>query len=105
MIKPYRHSTGNDGCICDITEDNALEIINLTPYTFSPEELAMLKLGLNFCPGSDMDHFDIVKALNLFARKLNFKYQLEGSGPSSDELSESKRVLSDGSSLAWSAEP
>lgn len=36
-------------------------------------ELSVLRLGLNFCPSTNLDHFDIIKGLHLFGRRLNFK--------------------------------
>lgn len=57
-----------------------MKIINLKPFTFSQEEINLLKLklGLNFCLKTNLDRFDLIKDLNLFTRELNFKYLCEG---------------------------
>lgn len=56
-----------------LTQSSTFDVVNLIPQTFAEIKLEILGLGLNFCPTRDADHFEIVKDINMFARKLNFK--------------------------------
>lgn len=51
----------------------ALNIINLSDYQLSVDEMALLSKGLTFCPSSNMDTFETIKDLHLFAHKLILK--------------------------------
>ena len=46
----------------------------MTPYPLSKDELTVLKLGLSFCPNSNLDKYEVIKDLYLFARKLTYKF-------------------------------
>lgn len=50
-----------------------MNIINLSSYNLSVEERLLLSKGLSFCPNSNLDTFESIKDLNLFARKLLLK--------------------------------
>lgn len=53
--------------------DDGLNIINLSDYKLSDDEIAILSKGLTFCPSSNIDTFEVIKDLHLFARKLILK--------------------------------
>lgn len=50
--------------------EDPLSVINLSDYTLSANETQLLWKGLTFCPDSGVDTFEIIKDLQLFARKL-----------------------------------
>lgn len=50
-----------------------MNIINLSSYRLSDEERILLSKGLSFCPNSNLDTLEVIKDLNLFARKLLLK--------------------------------
>lgn len=54
-----------------------LDLINLTPYTFSPEKIEVLKLGLSFCP-MNLDKYETIKDIYLLSRNLTYKYLFDG---------------------------
>ncbi|XP_056416174.1 immunoglobulin superfamily member 3 [Hyla sarda] len=58
---------GDDTGIGDMDE---LQIINLSSYSLSTNEISLLKRGLSFTPTPRFDTFTWVKDINLFARKL-----------------------------------
>lgn len=49
------------------------DVVNLSSHPLIQHELEVLKRGLSFCPDKDMDVFDVIKDVNLFARKLLLK--------------------------------
>lgn len=50
-----------------------MDVINLSDYILSTEERTLLLKGLSFCLDSNLDAFEAIKDLNLFARKLLFQ--------------------------------
>lgn len=66
--EPYSPQTRGDN------NDEDLSVINLTPYPLSEDELTVLKLGLSFCPNANLDKYEVIKDLYLFARKLTYKH-------------------------------
>lgn len=61
-------------CVQKQIGNDQLKIINLSSKVLSPFEIEVLGLGLSFCPTSRADPFEAVKDLNLFARRLTYKY-------------------------------
>lgn len=57
----------------EFTGDDGLNIINLSDYVLSGDEAAILSKDLTLCPSSNMDTFEVIKDLHLFARKLILK--------------------------------
>ncbi|XP_073474119.1 uncharacterized protein [Aquarana catesbeiana] len=55
------------------TSESQFEVINLSSYPHSVEQISVLNLGLTFCPMHKVDQFELIKDLNLFSRKLMFK--------------------------------
>lgn len=53
------------------------EIVNVSSYNLSWEEILALQKGLSFCPDQDIDIFECIKDVNLFARKLFLKVLLD----------------------------
>lgn len=56
---------------------NSLEIVNLSSYELSVNEIMVLKKGLSYCPDQSLDVFSCVKEVNLFSRKLLLKTLLD----------------------------
>lgn len=54
-----------------------LNILNLTPYQFSLQELEVLRFGLSFCPSMNMDKYEVIKDIYLFVRNLTYKYMFK----------------------------
>lgn len=50
-----------------------LSVINLTPNHFTAEENEVLRLGLSFCPAANIDRYETIKDVYLFACNLTFK--------------------------------
>lgn len=50
-----------------------MEIVNLSFVSLTDEQTHVLKLGLTFCPSTDLDRFQLIKDIHLFARRLLFK--------------------------------
>lgn len=59
------------------SDDSKLEDINLSSQPLSPTEIELLSLGLNFCPNSTSNKFELIKDLYLFARKLTYKFMFD----------------------------
>lgn len=57
--------------------NDQLQIINLSSKILSPSEAEVLTLGLSFFPASWADKFEVVKDVNLFARRLTYKYMYD----------------------------
>lgn len=51
-----------------------LNIINLTPFTLTPEEERVLQLGLGYFPSEPINIFETIKDLYLFAHNLTFRF-------------------------------
>lgn len=47
--------------------------MNLYSYSLTVDESRILQLGLTFCPDANVDQFDIIKDIHLFARRFMFK--------------------------------
>ncbi|XP_069599809.1 uncharacterized protein [Ranitomeya imitator] len=57
-----------------VTNDTGnLQIINLSSYILTDEEIRVLALGLSFSPMNRLDKFTLIKDVYLFCRKLVFK--------------------------------
>lgn len=65
MHSPVGHTTkpGHPG----------LEIINLSSVSLTDDQIYVLKLRLTFWPSTNIDRFQLVKDIHLFARRLLFK--------------------------------
>lgn len=59
-------------CTSDSTVSD-LNVINLSSYKLSLVETQVLARGLSFCPNQNLDKFEVIKDLQLFARKLILK--------------------------------
>lgn len=55
------------------------DVVNLSSHRLTKHEVEVLRRGLSFCPDEGIDVFDIVKDVNLFARKLILKVLLDKS--------------------------
>lgn len=66
---------GNHGSIYSerLSDLNDQNVINLSSYNLSEDEIKVLSLGLNFCTEQHIDTFEVVKDLNLFSRNLLLK--------------------------------
>lgn len=53
--------------------DDNMDIINLSNHVLSNKERRLLSKGLSFCPDSNLDSFEAIKDVNLFARKVLLK--------------------------------
>lgn len=60
---------------------NDMEVVNLSSHQLSDKEILVLQKGLLFCPDQNLDIFECVKDVNLFARKLLMKVMLDKSSP------------------------
>lgn len=63
-------------CIHDNTQDgkqDRLQVITLSSYSLTEDQIQILSLGLTFCPDQEVDAIEVIKGVNLFARKLMFK--------------------------------
>lgn len=76
--------------------------MNLSSVDLTADQVQVLKLGLTFCPSTDLDRFQLIKDIHLFARRLLFKViydktpSLESSTSTSGEPSEAElRALAD----------
>lgn len=58
---------------------NEREVVNLSSYNLSLDEVEVLRKGLSFCPDQELNIFDAVKDIHLFARKLVLKVLMEKS--------------------------
>ncbi|XP_075444466.1 uncharacterized protein LOC142488017 [Ascaphus truei] len=68
--------------------DNEMTIINLSSITLTEDQEKVLRRGLSFAPTTCMDHFEWIKDVNLFCRKLLlYKFFSKNRG-SSDENAE-----------------
>lgn len=47
-----------------------MNIINLSSHLLADHETKLLSKGLEFCPTSSIDKFDLIKDLQMFACKL-----------------------------------
>lgn len=54
-------------------EERGLTIINLSSRELTEGERQVLMLGLSFCPNHNMDRFETIKDIHLFARNLLFR--------------------------------
>lgn len=70
-----------------------LNIVNLSSYTLSSEEAQVLHKGLGFCPNENVDKFEFVKDLQLFARKLILKNRYQKPGEQADLTPRENRAL------------
>lgn len=50
----------------EITNDQTkFEVINLSTYPLTTEQIQVLSLGLPFCPTQKIDQFELIKNLNI----------------------------------------
>lgn len=71
---------------------NTLQIVNLSDYVSSRDEVAVLQKGLTFSPMAQLDKFVMVKDLYFFCRNLTLK-MLYTRSPSLDVIEESERQI------------
>lgn len=57
--------------------ENTLNIVNLSSHVQSDAEMGVLTKGLSSCPDADIDIFDTIKNIQLFAGKLTLKTGLK----------------------------
>lgn len=60
-------------------QSNTKEIVNLSSYQLSAEEEMVLLNGLSFYPDQELNVFDCITDINLFARKVLLKVFLDKS--------------------------
>lgn len=51
--------------------------MNLTPYHFPDNELEVPKLGLSFCPSANLDKYELIKDIYMFACNLTYRYMFD----------------------------
>ncbi|XP_069615983.1 uncharacterized protein [Ranitomeya imitator] len=69
-ISPYAHKELNKE---RETTAAVLKVINLSDRVLTPTQTQVLEKGLTFAPVASFNSFTMIKDLELFARKLNFK--------------------------------
>lgn len=60
----------------------------MSPYQLTYEKVLVLQKGLSFCLDQNLDIFECVKDVNLFARKLLLKVMLDKSNPDKPNYTE-----------------
>lgn len=50
-----------------------MEIINLSSYALTDSDKQWLSKGLSFCPHINIDHFEVIKDVDIFVRNLLLK--------------------------------
>lgn len=73
-VSSFRGSqeTGQPGNFCDknLLKTDEMQIINLSSYPLSGDQKHVLQLSLSFCPYQNINKFEDIKDVNLFAESL-----------------------------------
>lgn len=79
-------------CTSSLQANNqsGFQVVNLLSCSLTDDQIRVFSLGLSFCQEQEVDSFEIIKDINLFAQKLMFKviYDKEHSISTSKNLSE-----------------
>lgn len=69
-------------------------IINLSSYPLTADEISVLAKGLTFCPNRKINKFKTIKDLHLFTRKLQLQSMFDKADVDSSTFSISQRTSS-----------